>query len=91
MAFSGPGVCMSIMKPMRILSLLTIQGQNFKSIEHYKASISSYEYGKFLWGKCGSLSNTMVSGTLYLVNCVLKAFVTLPVVLAMLSTSMKLL
>ena len=54
MAFAGPGVCMSAMnvdalvKPVRILSLLTTQGQNFKSIEHYKAYIISYEYGKLL-------------------------------------------
>ena len=37
MAFSGPGVCMSVMnvdalvKPMRILSLLITQGQNIKA------------------------------------------------------------
>ena len=54
MAFSGPGLCMSAMnvdalvKPVRILSLLTTQGQNFKSIKHYKAYIISHEYGKFL-------------------------------------------
>ena len=54
MAFSGPSVYMSmmnmdaLMKPMRILSLLTTQGQSFKSIEHFKAYIISYEYGKFL-------------------------------------------
>lgn len=45
MAFSGPGVCMSAMnvdalvKPVRILSHHTTQGQNLKSLEHYKASI----------------------------------------------------
>ena len=50
MAFSGPSVYMSmmnmdaLMKPMRILSLLTTQGQSF----NFKAYIISYEYGKFL-------------------------------------------
>ena len=46
----------------------------------------------FFQENCGSLSNTTVSDTLYLVNGVFKAFVTLPVVvLAMLSTAIKLL